>query len=259
MTIEEHGTPAGVAPRACALSVSHLTKCFGDIRAVDDLDLTVGEGELFALLGVNGAGKTTTIRMLTALTAPTSGSATVLGFDLIRQNREVRAVSGVSPQQTAVAGGLTVRENLMMMARIFGYGREEAKARADALIAQFSLSEVENRRAKVLSGGYQRRLSIALALVGQPKILYLDEPTLGLDVLARRELWALISGLKGSMTVILTTHYLEEAEALSDRVGVMAGGKLLALDTPAALKARAGCGNFEDAFVKIVGGEVSLS
>ena len=135
MTIEEQGTPAGVAPRACALSVSHLTKCFGDIRAVDDLDLTVGEGELFALLGVNGAGKTTTIRMLTALTAPTSGSATVLGFDLIRQNREVRAVSGVSPQQTAVAGGLTVRENLMMMARIFGCGREEAKARADALIA----------------------------------------------------------------------------------------------------------------------------
>ena len=247
-----------IGGRACALTVSHLSKCFGNIKAVDDLNLSIPEGELFALLGVNGAGKTTTIRMLTGLLAPTSGGATVLGYDLVRENSEVRVKSGVSPQQTAVAGGLTVRENLMMMAEIFGCTKGEAKARTDALLAQLSLSEVEHRRAKVLSGGYQRRLSIALALVGQPRILYLDEPTLGLDVLARRELWGLISNLKGRMTVILTTHYLEEAETLSDRVGIMAHGKLLALDTPAGLKARAGCEDFEDAFVKIVGGEVSV-
>lgn len=239
-----------------AIETHGLTKQFGDVRAVDGLDLSVRRGELFALLGVNGAGKTTTIRMLTTLARPTAGTARVCGCDLLTESREVKRVSGISPQQTAIAQGLTVRENLMLMIRLFGATTAEAKERTAALLAALSLDDVAERRAKVLSGGYQRRLSIALALASDPEVLYLDEPTLGLDVLARRELWHLISRLRGEKTIVLTTHYLEEAEALSDRVGVMAGGRLLAVDTPDGLKRTAGCDNFEDAFIRLVGGEV---
>lgn len=239
-----------------AIETHGLTKQFGDVRAVDGLDLSVRRGELFALLGVNGAGKTTTIRMLTTLARPTAGTARVCGYDLLTKSREVKRVSGISPQQTAIAQGLTVRENLMLMTRLFGATTAEAKERTAALLAALSLDDVAERRAKVLSGGYQRRLSIALALASDPEVLYLDEPTLGLDVLARRELWHLISRLRGEKTIVLTTHYLEEAEALSDRVGVMAGGRLLAVNTPDGLKRTAGCDNFEDAFIRLVGGEV---
>lgn len=239
-----------------AIETHGLTKQFGDVRAVDGLDLSVRRGELFALLGVNGAGKTTTIRMLTTLVRPTAGTARVCGYDLLTESREVKRVSGISPQQTAIAQGLTVRENLMLMTRLFGATTAEAKERTAALLAALSLDDVAERRAKVLSGGYQRRLSIALALASDPEVLYLDEPTLGLDVLARRELWHLIGRLRGEKTIVLTTHYLEEAEALSDRVGVMAGGRLLAVNTPDGLKRTAGCDNFEDAFIRLVGGEV---
>ena len=239
-----------------AIETHGLTKQFGDVRAVDGLDLSVRRGELFALLGMNGAGKTTTIRMLTTLARPTAGTARVCGYDLLTESREVKRVSGISPQQTAIAQGLTVRENLMLMTRLFGVTTAEAKERTAALLAALSLDDVAERRAKVLSGGYRRRLSIALALASDPEVLYLDEPTLGLDVLARRELWHLISRLRGEKTIVLTTHYLEEAEALSDRVGVMAGGRLLAVNTPDGLKRTAGCDNFEDAFIRLVGGEV---
>lgn len=239
-----------------AIETHGLTKQFGDVRAVHGLDLSVRRGELFALLGVNGAGKTTTIRMLTTLARPTAGTARVCGYDLLTESREVKRVSGISPQQTAIAQGLTVRENLMLMTRLFGATTAEAKERTAALLAALSLDDVAERRAKVLSGGYQRRLSIALALASDPEVLYLDEPTLGLDVLARRELWHLISRLRGEKTIVLTTHYLEEAEALSDHVGVMAGGRLLAVDTPDGLKRTAGRDNFEDAFIRLVGGEV---
>ena len=239
-----------------AIETHGLAKQFGDVRAVAGLDLAVRRGELFALLGVNGAGKTTTIRMLTTLARPTDGTARVCGYDLLTESREVKRVSGISPQQTAIAQGLTVRENLMLMTRIFGATAAGARERTEALLEALSLSDVAERRAKVLSGGYQRRLSIALALASDPEVLYLDEPTLGLDVLARRELWHLIGRLRGEKTTVLTTHYLEEAEALSDRVGVMAGGRLLAVDTPDGLKRMTGCEKFEDAFIRLVGGEV---
>lgn len=239
-----------------AIETHGLAKQFGDVRAVAGLDLAVRRGELFALLGVNGAGKTTTIRMLTTLARPTGGTARVCGYDLLTESREVKRVSGISPQQTAIAQGLTVRENLMLMTRIFGATAAGARERTAALLEALSLSDVAERRAKVLSGGYQRRLSIALALASDPEVLYLDEPTLGLDVLARRELWHLIGRLRGEKTIVLTTHYLEEAEALSDRVGVMAGGCLLAVDTPDGLKRMTGCEKFEDAFIRLVGGEV---
>ena len=241
-----------------AIETRGLSKRFGDVTAVDALDLSIRRGELFALLGVNGAGKTTTIRMLTTLARPTGGTARVCGYDLLTESREVKRVSGISPQQTAIAQGLTVRENLMLMTRLYGATTAQAEERTDALLSALSLGDVAGRRAKVLSGGYQRRLSIALALASDPEVLYLDEPTLGLDVLARRELWHLISRPRGEKTIVLTTHYLEEAEALSDRVGVMAGGHLLAVDTPEGLKKSTGCDNFEDAFIRLVGGEARI-
>ena len=243
---------------ALAIETRGLSKRFGDVTAVDALDLSIRRGELFALLGVNGAGKTTTIRMLTTLARPTGGTAHVCGYDLLTESREVKRVSGISPQQTAIAQGLTVRENLMLMTRLYGASTAQAEERTDALLSALSLGDVAARRAKVLSGGYQRRLSIALALASDPEVLYLDEPTLGLDVLARRELWHLILRLRGEKTIVLTTHYLEEAEALSDRVGVMAGGHLLAVDTPDGLKKSTGCDSFEDAFIKLVGGEARI-
>ena len=235
-----------------AIELKNLTRVY-DRPAVDHLSLTIGEGELFGLLGVNGAGKTTTIRMLSCLTAPTEGDAYILGRSVAKESGLVKPLINVSPQETAVAPLLSVRENLELIAGIYGSGPKQAHEKATRLIGQFSLQEVERKRAKILSGGWQRRLSIAMALVSEPKVLFLDEPTLGLDVLARRELWAHIRSLKGRMTLILTTHYLEEAEALCDRIGVMAHGRLVALGTAAELKARAGADSFEDAFVRLAG------
>lgn len=236
-----------------AIEIKDLRKTYGAVTAVDGLTLSVGEGELFALLGVNGAGKTTTIRMLTGLAAPTGGDALLCGSSIVREPEAVKALSACSPQETAVAPNLTVRENLELMAGI--YGVAQPKRAAEGMIAEMNLGEVAARRARTLSGGWQRRLSIAMALITGPRVLFLDEPTLGLDVLARRELWRHIRALKGKMTIVLTTHYMEEAESLSDRIGVMAHGRLIAVGTAAELMERTGKTTFEDAFVAIAGGE----
>ena len=235
-----------------AIQTHALTKRFKEKTAVDALELTVPEGELFALLGVNGAGKTTTIKLLSGLLAPTAGDAELFGISI--RSQKVKHLLAVSPQETAVAPNLTVRENLELMAGIADTSRKEAKARAAAMLDEARLREVAEKRAKTLSGGWQRRLSIAMALISGPKLLFLDEPTLGLDVLARRELWQEIEALKGRITIILTTHYMEEAERLADRVGIMANGKLRVCGTPAELIARAGKASFEDAFVALAGG-----
>lgn len=237
-----------------AIKTSALTKRFGNTLAVDGLELSIREGETFALLGVNGAGKTTAIKMLSCLVRPSSGSAVVMGYDILTQPLAVKELINVSPQETAVAPNLTVRENLELICALYGLDKTERKVRADGIIEKLSLGKVEKSRAATLSGGWMRRLSIAMALITEPKILFLDEPTLGLDVLARRELWELIESLKGKMTVILTTHYLEEAEALSDRIGIMVSGSLVALGTAGELKAQAGKDNFEDAFVALCRG-----
>lgn len=234
-----------------AIETQALTRRFGDLTAVDNLTLSIPEGELFALLGVNGAGKTTAIRMLCGLLPPTSGDAQLLGRSITRDTAAAKAALNVSPQETAVAPALTVRENLAFIAGVYGRPRRSALEAADAMIERMGLASVARRPAKALSGGWQRRLSIAMGLITDPKILFLDEPTLGLDVLARRELWQVVEALRGKITVVLTTHYLEEAEALSDRVGIMSHGKLVALDTAPALIERTGAKNFEDAFVAL--------
>ena len=236
-----------------AIRTKKLVKKYKDLTAVKGLDLTVHKGELYALLGVNGAGKSTTIKMLSCLTRPTSGDAEVMGHSIVSDSVGVREIINVSPQETAVAAKLSVRENLESIARIYGSDKAEAKRKTDKMIEDFSLQDVENKRAATLSGGWQRRLSIAMALITEPEVLFLDEPTLGLDVLARRELWHFIEGLKGRMTIILTTHYLEEAESLSDRIGVMAHGVLCAEGTAAELKEKAGTDDFEEAFIRIAG------
>ena len=238
-----------------AIETRKLSKSYGDICAVKELDLEVDEGELFALLGVNGAGKTTTIKMLSGLTEPTGGEFSVLGRSKME---DIKPLINVSPQETAIAPNLTVRENLEFICGIYGFDRAESKARAAAMLREFSMEEVARQKAKTLSGGWQRRLSIAMALISEPKLLFLDEPTLGLDVIARRELWHIIEGLKGRVTVILTTHYLEEAEALSDRLAVMAKGRLIAVGTASELMAKAGCDKFEDAFVALCGGGAAV-
>lgn len=234
-----------------AIQIMGLTKEYGGRRVVDRLELSVPAGELFALLGVNGAGKSTTIKMLSCLTIPTQGDAELMGHSVRTQSHQAKEILAVSPQETAVAPGLTVAENLELMAGIYG----RPKGRVDEVMERLGLTQWAKQRAKTLSGGWQRRLSIAMALVSQPEVLFLDEPTLGLDVLARRELWGVIRGLKGYTTIILTTHYLEEAEALADRVGIMNAGRLRAVGTAAELKALAGCENFEDAFVALAGEE----
>ncbi len=236
-----------------AIRTKELVKKYKDLTAVKGLDLTVHKGELYALLGVNGAGKSTTIKMLSCLTRPTSGDAEVMGHSIVSDSVRVREIINVSPQETAVAAKLSVRENLEFIARIYGSDKAEAKRKTDKMIEDFSLQDVENKRAATLSGGWQRRLSIAMALITEPEVLFLDEPTLGLDVLARRELWHFIESLKGRMTIILTTHYLEEAESLSNRIGVMAHGVLCAEGTAAELKEKAGTDDFEEAFIRIAG------
>ena len=232
----------------------NLTKRYKDVLAVDSLNLTIYEGELFSLLGVNGAGKTTTIKMLSCLTAPTSGDAMVLGESIIKNPAAVKARIGVSPQETAVASGLSVRENLELICGIYGFSKAKTAEKVSTLCAMLSLENVINKKASKLSGGYARRLSIAMALISEPKVLFLDEPTLGLDVIARSELWDIINSLKGKVTIILTTHYMEEAEALSDRIAIMKDGKLLLCDTPDAIKRQTGEDSIEKAFIKIVRG-----
>lgn len=234
-----------------AIHTIGLVKQYKDLTAVDHLDLEIQQGELFSLLGVNGAGKTTAIKMLTCLSIPTKGDALVGGYSIRREPQQVKRIIGVSPQETAVAPNLTVKENLELICGIHGFSGQETKARILELTEQFSLDEILLRKAGILSGGWQRRLSIAMALISRPEILFLDEPTLGLDVLARHELWAMIRALKGKVTIIMTTHYMEEAEALSHRIGIMKNGRLLAVGTAEELKRKAGKTDFEAAFVAI--------
>lgn len=236
-----------------AIKTDKLTKKYGTKTAVDSLDLEIGKGELFGLLGVNGAGKTTTIKMLSCLVSPTSGDAEVCGHSIVHEPSAVKRLNGVSPQETAVAPNLTVRENLELMCGINGMPVKEQHERADRMIADFSLEEIADSRAKILSGGWCRRLSIAMAIVTDPELIFLDEPTLGLDAIARRELWKHIAGIKGKKTIILTTHYLEEAEALCDRIAIMVGGRIAALGTVDEIKRLAGKDDFEEAFIKIAG------
>lgn len=237
-----------------AIRIEALTKKYKDVVAVDDLSLSVRRGELFSLLGVNGAGKTTTIKILSCLTQPTSGDAFLNGKSICKDTAAVKSLIAVSPQETAVAPGLSVRENLELMCGVHGFTREKRNARITELTELLGLEAVIKKKARKLSGGWQRRLSIAMALISQPEILFLDEPTLGLDVLARSELWDMLRSLKGKVTIVLTTHYMEEAEALSDRVAIMKDGKLLICDTPNNIKEVAGTDNFEQAFVRIVKG-----
>lgn len=238
-----------------AILIDHLTKRYGDFTAVDDLNLTIQQGELFSLLGINGAGKTTAIKMMTGLIKPTAGDATLLGASIKTDPQAVKKNLNISPQETAVAANLSVMENLLLTAGIYGQNIAQAKASAENMASQFDLQGVKHKKAKHLSGGTQRRLSIAMALISDPKILFLDEPTLGLDVIARRELWTSIQALKGTVTMVLTTHYLEEVEALSDRVGVMIKGKLVAVGTVNELKKQTGTSSLEEAFVSIAGGQ----
>ena len=237
-----------------AIRTEKLTKKYKDITAVDELDLSIEQGELFSLLGVNGAGKTTTIKMLSCLTEPTSGDAYVGGKSIIRNKVEIKSVIAVSPQETAVAPALTAMENLELICGVHGFSKEKTKEKTKELCELLGLTEILKRKAGKLSGGWQRRLSIAMALISDPKILFLDEPTLGLDVISRSELWDVIKSLKGRITIVLTTHYMEEAEALSDRIAIMKNGKLLVCDTAQNIKESVGAEKFEDAFISIVKG-----
>lgn len=234
-----------------AIEIKNLRKEYCSLTAVNDISLEVEKGKLFSLLGVNGAGKTTTIKMLTGLAKPTAGDALVMGKSIIHDIQEVKKVVNISPQDTAIAPNLTVRENLEFIAGVYNMNSKEAREKATEIINKFSLSEVENKRAKTLSGGWKRRISIAMALISDPEVLFLDEPTLGLDVLARRELWEIINALKGKITIVLTTHYMEEVEALSDMVAVMVKGRIKAVGTVNELMESTGTANLEEAFVKI--------
>ncbi len=237
-----------------AIQTVGLTKKYGKITAVDNLNISVNKGELFALLGLNGAGKTTTIKMLSCLTRPTGGDAILLGDSIISKPLSIKQKTNISPQETAIAPNLTIRENLELIAGIYGQDKKTAHQNAICMANRFELDNLMTKKVKALSGGLQRRLSIAMALISEPQILFLDEPTLGLDVLARRELWSTIKSLKGKVTIILTTHYMEEVEELSDRIGIMSSGKLLATGTVSELMAQTNTNKFEDAFVILAKG-----
>ena len=237
-----------------AIKIEGLTKKYKEVVAVDNLSLTVYEGEIFSLLGVNGAGKTTTIKMLSCLTKPTDGDAFLLGSSILTESNAVKAKIAVSPQETAVAPNLTVRENLELICGIYGFSKEKTSKKVNELLGLLKLENISNKRVFKLSGGYQRRLSIAMSLIIEPTILFLDEPTLGLDVIARSELWEIIKSLKGKITIILTTHYMEEAEALSDRIGIMQSGKLLVVGTAKELMEMTATDKVENAFISIVKG-----
>lgn len=238
-----------------SIETKNLSKKFKEKTAVNGIELKINEGELFALLGTNGAGKTTTIKMLSTLILPTDGEIKINGLDIMKDRQKIKEILNVSPQETAIAPNLSVKENLDFMAGVYQIPNKEEKI--NELVKMFKLEEVFKQKAKTLSGGWQRKVSIAIALINEPKILFLDEPTLGLDVIARKELWNIIEKLKGKITIILTTHYMEEAESLSDRIGIMAKGNLVDVGTAEELIKRAGTKNFEDAFVKIAtGGEL---
>lgn len=237
-----------------AIKTQNLTKKYKDVVAVDNFSFEVKKGELLSLLGINGAGKTTLIKMLSGLTKPTSGDAFLLDKSVVTDTFEVKSFIAVSPQETAIAQGMTVKENLQLMCGVYCFDKTKTQQKIAELSALLGLDSVLDKRANKLSGGYQRRVSIAMALISEPKILFLDEPTLGLDVIARSELWDIIKDLKKSVTIILTTHYLEEAENLSDRIAIMKDGKLLTVDTAENIKKSANTDNFEQAFINVIKG-----
>lgn len=229
----------------------NLRKEYGALTAVKDINLEVEGDTLFALLGVNGAGKTTTIKMLTGLAKPTSGDAFIMGKSVVSSRNEVKGLVNLSPQDTSIAPNLSVRENLEFIAGVYSMDKEKTAAKVNEMVELFSLGEVVDTRAKNLSGGWKRRVSIAMALITDPKVLFLDEPTLGLDVLARRDLWKIIKDLKKRVTIVLTTHYMEEVEALADKVAVMVKGEIKAVGTVEELEKQTGTTSLEEAFVSI--------
>ena len=237
-----------------AIRINNLRKEYKDVVAVDNLNLEINDGELFSLLGVNGAGKTTTIKMLATLTKPTSGDAYIYDYSILNSEDKIKEIIDISMQETSIARKLSVEENIEFYAKLSGLNDEEVKNAKKDLCEAFGLDKVLKKQASKLSGGWQRKLSIALALVSKPKVLFLDEPTLGLDVIARRELWKIINSLKGKITIILTTHYMEEAESLSDRIGIMKDGKLLFIGKKEELFEKTKKNSVEDAFIEIVSG-----
>lgn len=237
-----------------AIIIKGLTKKYKNVLAVDNLNLSVHKGELLSLLGLNGAGKTTTIKMLSCLTQPTNGNAFLNGKNIYKDTVAIKSLIAVAPQETAVALGLSVRENLELICGIYKFSKEKQNTKITELTKLLELENILNKKAGKLSGGWQRRLSIAMALISEPKILFLDEPTLGLDVIARSELWDIIRHLKGKVTIIMTTHYMEEAELLSDRIAIMKNGKLLICGTPNTIKETAKTNNLEEAFINIIKG-----
>ncbi len=239
-----------------SIETFNLTKKYKDKTVVDEINLKIKQGELFALLGTNGAGKTTTIKLLSTLILATEGEIRINGLDIIKDKQKIKEIINVSPQETAIAPNLTVKENLEFMAGVYQISNKKEKI--NELVSIFKLKEVLKQKAKTLSGGWQRRLSIACSLVNEPQILFLDEPTLGLDVIARKELWSVIEKLKGKITIILTTHYMEEAEKLSDRIGIMSKGRLIDVGTAKEFINKAGVDKFEDAFVKIAMGDEAI-
>jgi len=241
-----------------AISIQNLVKRFGDRVAVDNLCLDVKEGELLALLGMNGAGKTTTLNVICGLLNADAGDAFVFGESVKTNRKKIKGLLNMSLQETAVAENLTVKENLEFICKIYGFGKNQTAKMIEQIMSQFALTDRQKDKASKLSGGYKRRLSIAMALVTQPKVVFLDEPTLGLDVVARRELWSVIKALKGKTTIILTTHYLEEAEMLADRIAVMKEGRLCGLGSADELKKQTDTTKFEDAFLTLCGVEVKL-
>lgn len=241
-----------------AISINGLTKKYKERIAVDDLSLDINEGELFALLGFNGAGKTTTIKLLTGLLKPTSGDAHIFKKSIVNEINDIKPILNISPQESAVAPNLSVFENLVLIAEIYGFKKEEAINKAYQMMEKFGITDRKNDKAKKLSGGLKRRLSIAMALITDPKIVFLDEPTLGLDVRARRELWHIISELKGKTTIILTTHYLEEVEALADSIAIIDKGKLKIKGTIEELKSSTQKDKLEDIFISLTEGDTTL-
>lgn len=238
-----------------AIEIKNLTKKYKTLVAVDNITLNIEEKEIFSLLGVNGAGKTTTIKMLSGLLKPTSGEAFIFGLSILTDMKKLKKIINVSPQETAIAPNLSVKENLEFISEIYGYNKKQSIKKTNDLIKMFDLETKQNDKASTLSGGMQRKLSIAMALISDPKILFLDEPTLGLDVISRRELWDIINSIKSKTTIILTTHYMEEAEYLSDRLAIMKNGRILDISTPEELMKKTNTKTLEDAFVKLVRGE----
>ena len=236
------------------IEIKGLTKKYKDVVAVDNLNLDINKGELFALLGVNGAGKTTTIKMLSCLLKPTSGDAFINGKSINEDDSYIKSIIAISPQESAVSSTLTVKENLELMCELHGFKKDKTKGKVEDLSKLLSIDSVLNKRVSKLSGGYERRLSIAMALISEPEILFLDEPTLGLDVISRSDLWDIIKSLKAKVTIILTTHYMEEAEKLSDKIAIMKDGKLLICDTVNHIKESVNASSIEDAFIQIVKG-----